>query len=185
MTGSNSKPKRKSISKKIRFEVFKRDSFTCQYCGAHPPSAILHIDHILAVANGGTNVIDNLITSCEPCNLGKGARDLNVAPKKLAEKIEDAKEREEQLLGYQYLLEERRNRLEDESWRVIEIIYPGADEVTRDEFSSVCRFIERLGFFDVIEAAEICWASHIVKQNRFRYFCGVCWNKIRKIEERA
>lgn len=25
--------KRKSLSKKIRFEVFKRDSFTCQYCG--------------------------------------------------------------------------------------------------------------------------------------------------------
>lgn len=36
---------RKSLSKKTRFEVFKRDSFECQYCGAHPPSTILHVDH--------------------------------------------------------------------------------------------------------------------------------------------
>lgn len=26
---------RKSISKKLRFDVFKRDGFKCQYCGAH------------------------------------------------------------------------------------------------------------------------------------------------------
>jgi len=32
---------RKTISKKIRFEVFKRDSFTCQYCGKSAPEIIL------------------------------------------------------------------------------------------------------------------------------------------------
>ena len=31
--------KRKTISKKTRFEVFKRDSFKCQYCGASAPEA--------------------------------------------------------------------------------------------------------------------------------------------------
>lgn len=35
--------KRKSISKKVRFEVFKRDGFSCQYCGATPPGALLHV----------------------------------------------------------------------------------------------------------------------------------------------
>ena len=29
-----------SISKKIRFEVFKRDHFRCCYCGSAPPSVI-------------------------------------------------------------------------------------------------------------------------------------------------
>ena len=38
-------PKRKSISKKARFEVFKRDSFTCQYCGRTAPDVVLHLDH--------------------------------------------------------------------------------------------------------------------------------------------
>lgn len=45
--GLFSMAKRQSISKKLRFEVLKRDSFTCQYCGASAPTIILHIDHIL------------------------------------------------------------------------------------------------------------------------------------------
>ena len=66
--------KRKSISKKLRFEVFKRDNFKCQYCGKSAPDVILHVDHIFPVKEGGTNDILNLITSCSDCNLGKGAR---------------------------------------------------------------------------------------------------------------
>ena len=49
--------KRKNLPKKIRFEVFKRDSFTCQYCGRMAPDVILEVDHILPVAEGGTNNI--------------------------------------------------------------------------------------------------------------------------------
>lgn len=66
--------KRKAIGKKLRFEVFKRDGFKCQYCGKSSPDVILHVDHIDPVANGGDADILNLITSCQDCNLGKGAR---------------------------------------------------------------------------------------------------------------
>jgi 5-methylcytosine-specific restriction endonuclease McrA len=65
--------KRKAIGKKIRFEVFKRDKFTCQYCGEKSPDVILHIDHINPVAEGGGNDIINLITSCVACNLASAA----------------------------------------------------------------------------------------------------------------
>jgi hypothetical protein len=68
---------RKNLSKKTRFEVFKRDKFTCQYCGAAAPSAVLHVDHIRPVAGGGGNDILNLITACQDCNGGKGARRLD------------------------------------------------------------------------------------------------------------
>jgi hypothetical protein len=68
---------RKSIPKKIRFEVLKRDSFKCQYCGAAAPEVLLHVDHIDPVIEGGSNDIINLITSCSACNLGKGRRLLN------------------------------------------------------------------------------------------------------------
>ena len=47
--------KRKSMSRKLRFEVFKRDRFTCQYCGAKAPDVILHVDHIHPVAAGGSH----------------------------------------------------------------------------------------------------------------------------------
>jgi len=57
-----------------RFFVFQRDRFTCQYCGAKAPDFTLHIDHITPVSRGGTSDAVNLITACEPCNLGKGAK---------------------------------------------------------------------------------------------------------------
>lgn len=72
---------RKPIGKRLRFEVFKRDLFTCQYCGRKPPEVVLEIDHIDPVANGGDNSELNLITACENCNGGKAANLLgNIRP---------------------------------------------------------------------------------------------------------
>lgn len=82
---------RKAVSKKLRFDVFKRDSFKCQYCGSAPPSVILHVDHINPVASGGTNSIDNLITACSACNLGKSCTPLTDIPKSLKDKAEEIK----------------------------------------------------------------------------------------------
>ena len=76
------KTKRKSTSKRLRFEVFKRDNFTCQYCGAQPPGVVLVCDHIDPVALGGKTTIDNLVTACEPCNQGKSDKPLgNIHPR--------------------------------------------------------------------------------------------------------
>lgn len=66
-----------ALSKKLRFEVFKRDSFTCQYCGKSAPDVILHVDHIDPKSKGGKDNIVNLITSCADCNLGKKDRRLD------------------------------------------------------------------------------------------------------------
>lgn len=69
--------KRQSISKTLRFEVFKRDKFTCQYCGRMAPDVVLEIDHITPVKEGGNNDILNLVTSCKDCNRGKGCRKIS------------------------------------------------------------------------------------------------------------
>lgn len=91
--------KRKAISKKVRFEVFKRDSFTCQYCGKAAPDVILHVDHIDPVSRGGGNDILNLITSCADCNGGKGATPLDdqAALAKQRAQLQELSERREQL----------------------------------------------------------------------------------------
>jgi len=59
---------------KMRFEIFKRDNFTCQYCGRNvkEDKIKLNCDHIHPASKGGLWTFDNLITSCEECNLGKG-----------------------------------------------------------------------------------------------------------------
>lgn len=180
---TRAKPKRKAISKKTRFEVFKRDAFTCLYCGAHPPGVLLHVDHFIAVAAGGGNSMDNLVTACEPCNLGKGAGDLKVVPQSLAEKAKAVAEREAQLSGYQTILEGRRQRIEDEVWRVLrELKGKDCNSVPRDEYASTTRFIEKLGLHSVLEAADIALGSSVSNWKLFRYFCGVCWNRIRAQE---
>jgi hypothetical protein len=131
--------KRKGIGKKDRFEVFKRDNFTCQYCGAHPPAVVLQVDHIVAVAAGGENDMDNYITACQPCNIGKGAGDLKVAPQSLADKAADVQEREEQLLGWHAVMADRRDRIEEDMWEVAEILDPGSSKsgMSRNSLQSI------------------------------------------------
>jgi len=90
---------RKSIAKKTRFEVFKRDSFTCQYCGSSAPKVVLELDHIDPVARGGINNVMNYVTSCFDCNRGKSDRKLDddaVITKQLAQ-LAEVQERRNQL----------------------------------------------------------------------------------------
>jgi 5-methylcytosine-specific restriction endonuclease McrA len=66
--------RRQAISARVRLEIFERDGWRCRYCGASPREAPLTIDHVHAVANGGTNAPANLVTACLRCNVGKGTR---------------------------------------------------------------------------------------------------------------
>ncbi len=90
---------RKPRSKSIRFETFKRDSFTCQYRGRKAPDVLLNVDHIEPVAGGGTNDLLNLITAWRDCNSGKSKRrfsDTTVIDKQRAQ-LEELQERREQI----------------------------------------------------------------------------------------
>jgi HNH endonuclease len=61
-------PKRRKLPYRA---VWDRDDWTCQACSTHRD---LTVDHVVAVANGGTDDMDNLQTLCQPCNSSKGAR---------------------------------------------------------------------------------------------------------------
>ena len=66
---------KKTQTHKRRFEVLERDRFTCKYCGASPrknKDVKLHVDHMKPKRYKGTDDLENLITSCAYCNLGKG-----------------------------------------------------------------------------------------------------------------
>jgi hypothetical protein len=91
--------KRKSLSKKLRFEVFKRDKFKCQYCGRPAPEVLLRVDHIEPVSGGGSDEITNLITSCFDCNAGKGATRLSdqATLEKTRQQLEELQEKRNQL----------------------------------------------------------------------------------------
>jgi len=90
---------REQIKKSVRFEVFKRDSFTCQYCGEKAPDVVLEVDHITPVASGGSNDILNLVTACKACNAGKSDRAISdaAAVTKSRAQAEGLEERRQQL----------------------------------------------------------------------------------------
>lgn len=70
------KPKRIGLSKKLRFSVFSRDGFRCRYCGADAEESTLHADHRHPVSRGGETTLENLVTACADCNLGKSDSEL-------------------------------------------------------------------------------------------------------------
>ncbi|MDG1116928.1 MAG: HNH endonuclease [Flavimaricola sp.] len=56
-----------------RFNLFLRDEFCCQYCGA---KGDLTFDHVVPRARGGVTSWENVVAACSSCNLRKGSRSL-------------------------------------------------------------------------------------------------------------
>jgi hypothetical protein len=179
--------KRKAISKKLRFEIFKRDGFQCAYCGQAPPVVILEIDHIEPKSKGGKDDINNYITACFDCNRGKKDIPLDKIPTKLSENIEVLKEREDQLSEYRKFIAkiERRekNDIEDIN-KIYTESYPGWE--LSDSFKSISlkRFLQSLPKHEIIEALKksIYKFPKNTQENRnaaTSYFCGICWNIIK------
>jgi 5-methylcytosine-specific restriction endonuclease McrA len=67
--------------KLTRREVFRRDNYTCQYCGRH--GSDLTLDHVLPKHLGGGHVWDNVVAACPSCNHHKGGRKLDESHMKL------------------------------------------------------------------------------------------------------
>jgi HNH endonuclease len=166
----------------MRFDVFKRDGFACKYCGAAPPNVLLEIDHIIPVCEGGTNDETNLITACFDCNRGKSKNALSVIPKSLTERATEIQEREQQIAAYRETVEKRLDRIENDAWTVADIIKPGCYDtgISRDWFRGIKHFNEKLPLDFVLGAAEsACARMPYSDRQRFLYFCGICWRKIR------
>jgi len=178
---------RKSISKKLRFEVFKRDGFRCAYCGQAPPVVILEVDHIDPISKGGKDSINNYITACFDCNRGKRDIPLTKIPTQLSENIEILKEKEEQLKEYRKFIAkiERRekNDIEDVNKIYIEG-YPGWELSDGFKSTSVKRFLNSLPKHEIIKAMQTAVYKFPYNNPKSRnaatsYFCGICWNIIK------
>ncbi len=63
-----------AVSKRLRYEILRRDNHTCRYCGCGvDEGAQLTIDHVRPIALGGTDNADNLVAACRDCNYGKSS----------------------------------------------------------------------------------------------------------------
>lgn len=177
------KAERKPLTKKTRFDVFKRDQFRCAYCGSCPPVVILEIDHITPVSKGGTNSAENLITACFDCNRGKGAAELSVVPDSLQKRAELIAEKHEQMKAMDRLLKATKKREEKKIDEIEEIFCKEFKKLFSERFrASVRGFLQSLPFSDVEMAI---WKSCSRKkggdpEGALKYFCGICWNMIKE-----
>jgi len=64
---------------KVRYDVLRRDNFTCQACGATRGNSgrTMHVDHIKPYSKFPELALkmENLRVLCQDCNLGKGTRE--------------------------------------------------------------------------------------------------------------
>lgn len=65
------------VWRRLRFEAIELYGNVCQCCGRHPPSVILHVDHIKPRSLYPQLALDinNLQILCEDCNIGKGTKE--------------------------------------------------------------------------------------------------------------
>lgn len=152
--------KRKSLTKKVRFEVFKRDGFKCMYCGAEAPKAVLHVDHINPVAKGGSNEILNLVTSCMDCNAGKSDRTLSddSAVMKQRRQLDELHERREQM---EMMLSWRDGMkgLADDELEAVQVHFsralPGWSIRSENAIKDVRIYLRKHGLIAVLDAMDL------------------------------
>lgn len=177
--------KRKPIPKKIRFEVLKRDKFTCQYCGKSAPDVVLEVDHIKPVSKGGDNDIMNLVTSCKDCNRGKSNIELSddsVVKKQQAQlqEIADRKEQLEMMLEWRESL----NSLEDEYIDAVVKIFEDSTKWGVSEYGrkKIKKWINDFSLMEVLDATETAIEYYYTGSEEswneaFNKISGICYVK--------
>ena len=176
-----------SVSKRLRFEILRRDNYTCRYCGLTAADTELRVDHVLPVDLGGKDEATNLVTACEPCNTGK----TSIAPD--SELVADIEEKALKwdralALAVEHRLSELAEREQLLEWMEFEWIYRHdfAAPLPDDWESSVARFAAQgLPVPEMDDAINVAYAAPVKPESMWRYFCGVCWRKVDAIRGTA
>jgi len=183
-----------AVSKRLRYEILRRDSHTCRYCGASAPDVPLRVDHVTPVALGGTDEPSNLVTSCEPCNSGKSSSTVDAAvvanvandalrwAAAMQQAADNLLEQEKPKASYRsaFLTEWQR-------WGVGKGEARKTVDLPADWKASIERF--RVAGLPVQVWGDIVDTSmgneKVLEANKFKYCCGIDWNKVTAMQEDA
>lgn len=173
---------RKALSKRLRFEVFKRDQFKCRYCGRNPSSgAILNVDHIIPVAKNGTNDILNLITSCFDCNSGKSDKELTDIKQTGMPDSNSLKEYKNQVTAYFDYVNTKNENLEKSVDLILSKI-GHLDNYDNRNKQSIKYFLNHINLDEMLGYANLASSKTRTAYQGFKYLCGICHNVIKNRE---
>ena len=169
-----------SVSTRTRFEIFKRDGFRCRYCGKTTMETVLHVDHVVPRAGGGTDDPENLITACQACNLGKS--DVPLTESRLPEPMttEALQEQTNQIAAYLEACREHSRARDDFRQYIAEIWLDATCEawVPEDFVSRLCNVVERHGIDVCMRAITVVAGKNKRGVASRKYFNGVVRNLI-------
>jgi hypothetical protein len=181
-----------AVSKRLRFEILRRDNHACRYCGATAPEAKLTVDHVIPVALGGGDIPENLVTACWDCNSGKSSVPAD-APL-LADVEADAlrwSRAMTQVAAIRAQEIESRAFIADWFKNLWQAWHYGPDRnpipAPDGGFTAVLKFFDAgLTEIEIEDLLNVAMrASHISPDSTWRYFCGCCWKRIRENAEMA
>lgn len=167
-----------ALSVRTRFEVFKRDDFTCRYCGKKSPEVILEVDHIVPVCDGGSDDAINLATSCWDCNRGKAGVPLNsvMTGEDPHDRAIELLERERQLREYNAVLVEINQRKAYDVAELVRFWCEGAgwEDVHESVYHTLTVRLDEMPAERIKDAMRIAIANGKTKD--LRYFWAVLRN---------
>jgi hypothetical protein len=175
-----------AISKRLRYEVLRRDNHTCRYCGGAAPEVKLTVDHVLPTALGGKDAAENLVAACADCNAGKSSSHPDQA---LVDQVAsdalawaEAMRRAAEIRALEQLRQDDYVHAFWEKWAV-EWAMKSPDNA---EQSVINLYRAGLPLAEMELSVDIAGnATGVYPSNRFRYFCGVAWKKISAMHEIA
>ncbi len=175
-----------AVSKRVRFEILRRDGHTCRYCGAQAPDVKLTVDHVIPEALGGSDEPSNLVTACADCNSGKTstAPDQAVVEDVSEDALRWAKAAREVAETRRTDRQELTNLLVrfDDLW----MSWEPKDRFQRplDWDRSIEGFLNAgLDESDIRYFVDVAWSRHLRGAAQWKYFCGCCWTEIGKRTE--
>lgn len=170
-----------AVSKRTRYEVLRRDNHTCRYCGGVAPDVILTVDHVTPVALGGTDDPSNLVAACRDCNYGKASTSPD------GPIVEDVKQSDIKWAAAMKRASKivADDRAIDERWAVALESLWGSRWMPED-FMSTLAALRKAGLplGEMEDAVRVAIGARNI-DDRWRYFCGVSWKKVAKLQEIA
>ena len=172
------------VSKRLRFEILRRDKHTCRYCGRSAPDVVLTVDHVVPTVLGGSDEPSNLVTACMDCNAGKTS---SAPDQGTVDSVSD------DALRWATAMRRAAEELSDQidSRAEIHAAVLDAWPSYRRKYLPVAWMSDVDTFLDaglpahvIVQMASLAGGKQGVS-NRWSYFCGCCWTRIRQMQERA
>lgn len=169
-----------AVSKRTRFEVLRRDNYTCRYCRSSENA--LTVDHVTPVALGGSDAPDNLVAACRDCNAGKASS----APD--AEAVEDVKA---DALRWSAAMQQAAEIMDEQVSDRDAYVGAFIDAWPSHRYlpESTIQTVERMHALGLprsvmVDAARAAGSNRGVL-DRSAYFAGICWKRLRAMQEIA